>query len=149
MAEKTFKILQTHFYLEAFKKSDESPLLSEEEVPKYFKTLIDQVRTEEYGNYVEVHVEEVATKYKELVESPPSVVTEKQQFIKKEILTKLSVIQSKITAVNLAEIADIIDRNDKTSCVIKDKDVIILLGLTVNNCAIFSWNENDQERKNH
>jgi hypothetical protein len=130
MAEKTFKILQIHFYLEAFKKSDESPLLSEEEVPKYFKTLIDQVRTEEYGNYVEVHVEEVATKYKELVESPPSVVTEKQQFIKEEILTKLSVIQSKITAVNLAEIADIIDRNDKTSCVIKDKDVIILLGLT-------------------
>ena len=130
MAEKTFKILQTHFYLEAFKKSDESPLLSEEEVPKYFKTLIDQVRTEEYGNYVEVHVEEVATKYKELVESLPSVVTEKQQLIKEEILTKLSVIQSKITAVNLAEVADIIDRNDKTSCVIKDKDVIILLGLT-------------------
>eukprot|EP01035_Chromulina_nebulosa_P021312 gene21312-27610_t len=130
MAEKTLKILQTHFNLEAFKKSDESSLLSEKDIPNYFKTLADQVRTEEYGTYVEVYVEEVAKMYYALTEFPLTADSEKQQFIKEKILTLLSAIRSKITAVNFAEISEIIDRNDKTSDVILNKDVIILLGLT-------------------
>ena len=131
MAEKTLKILQTHFNLEAFKKSDESSLLSDKDLPNYFKTLADQVRTEEYGTYVENYVEDVAKMYHALSEFPPTAELEmKQQFIKEKILTPLSAIRSKITAVNFAEISEIIDRNDKTSDVILNKDVIILLGLT-------------------